>query len=575
MEQIKTYEELLQELVTVRMQLEETNDTIEAIRSGEVDALVVKQKDGIQLYTLKSADQTYRIFIEQMTEGAVTLSEDNLILYCNSQFASLVQLPLQKITGQSFYQFIPPDCKQQCVQFIQKAWNETIKAELQLLAANGSSVPVLLSFKALHLEEGLSMSLIITDLTEQKQTEQLLKLNNKQLKEAQEITWQLNANLENKVKERTRELEASVLEKTKLSEELRSNQERLSLILETMAEGVGIIDVDGNLTYVNPMAQKILGLQKNEILTRTYYDPKWTNLRLDGTPLPKEEHPMSIMMKTSKPVFDHEIGVQAPGRDIFYISINAAPIYNANGVLIGGVGTFMDVTNRRKSIQQKDEFISVASHELKTPTTTLKASLQILKQMIATERESPLVPVFLDKANSSLQKLSGLIDDLLNVSRIEKGQLVLKRSLFNIYEMVKENAENLQLINKNMQINISGVQDVSIMADRYRVEQVLANLLNNAIKYSPSSSRIDISIELTEPDCVTVSIRDYGIGIPEEKQQHLFDRYYRVDYSGNQYSGLGLGLYISNDIISKHNGTIGVHSQPGDGSTFWFTLPLL
>ena len=564
----------MQELTNVRMQLEEANDTIEAIRSGQVDALVVKEKNGIQLYTLKSADQTYRIFIEQMTEGAVTLNEDNLILYCNSQFASLVQLPLQKITGQSFFHFISPDCKQACTELIQKAWNETVKAELLLLAANGNSVPVLLSFKALHLDEGLSLSVIITDLTEQKQTEQLLKQNNQQLKEAQAIAQQLNTNLELKVKERTQELETSVLEKTKLSEELRSNQEQLSLILETMAEGVGIIDVEGNLVYANPMAQKILGLQKSEMLTRTFYDPKWTNLRLDGTPLPKEEHPMDIMMNTGKPVFDHEIGVQAPGRDLLYISINAAPIYNGNGTLIGGVGTFMDVTNRRKSIQQKDEFISVASHELKTPTTTLKASLQILKQIITTEKDSPLVPVFLDKANMSLQRLSSLIDDLLNVSRIEKGQLVLKKTLFNVYEMVKENAEGVQMINKKLEITISGVQDVSIMADRYRVEQVLANMLNNAIKYAPSSMRINIAIELAEPNRVKVSIRDYGIGIPQEKQEHLFDRYYRVDYSGNQYSGLGLGLYISNDIITKHNGTIGVNSQPGNGSTFWFTLPI-
>ena len=575
MEQTKTYEELLQELATVRMQLEEANDTIEAICSGEVDALVVKEKDGIQLYTLKSADHTYRIFIEQMTEGAVTLSEDNFILYCNSQFASLVQLPLQKITGQSFFQFIPPDCNQECIQFIQKAWNETVKAELLLLTANGNSIPVLLSFKALHLDEGLSLSLIITDLTEQKQTEQLLKQNNQQLKKAQAIAQQLNTNLELKVKERTHELETSVHEKTKLSEELRSNQERLTLILETMAEGVCIIDVKGNVTYANPMAQKILGVQRSDILNRTYNDVKWKNLRIDGTLLPEEEHPMTLMMKTGVPVYDYEISVQPPDRDKFYISINAAPIRDSYGTLIGGVGTFMDVTNRRKSIQQRDEFISVASHELKTPMTTLKASLQILERMMTTEKDSPMLPVFLNKASSSLVKLSGLTDDLLNVSRLEKGQLVLKKSLFNVYEMVKENVENLQFVNKHMDtVTISGVRDVSIMADKYRVEQVLANLLNNAVKYSPSSSRIDIAIELTEPDSVKVSVRDYGIGIPEEKQQSLFDRYYRVDHSGNQYSGLGLGLYISNSIITKHNGTIGVHSQPGEGSTFWFILPI-
>ncbi len=557
------------------MQLEEANDTIEAIRSGEVDALVVKEKDGHQLYTLKNADQTYRIFIEQMTEGAVTLNEDNLILYSNSQFASLIKLPLEKVTGQSFFQFIPSEYRDECNSLIKSAWQENNKGELFLLSSDKSCVPVLMSFKTLHLDEGLSMSIILTDLTKQKENEQLLKLKNQQLQEAQDIAQQLNASLENKVKERTSELETSVKEKTEIGEALRSNQERLTLILETMAEGVGIIDVGGKLIYANPMAQKILGLQKSEILARTYDDPKWVNLRIDGTPLPENEHPMSIMMETGMPVYDHEIGVQPPDRERFYISINAAPIRDGNGKLIGGVGTFMDVTNRRKSIQQKDEFISVASHELKTPMTSLKASLQILEQMMKTEKDSPMVPVFLNKASINLSKLSGLVEDLLNVSRLEKGQLILKKTVFNVYDIVKENVDNLQFVNKSIDsVTISGNREINILADKYRIEQVLANLLNNAVKYSQASPRIHISIDLCGSNAVKVSVQDFGIGIPEDKQRQLFDRYFRVDYSGNQYSGLGLGLYISNEIITKHNGEIGVESQLGKGSTFWFILPI-
>ncbi len=575
METTKTYEELLLELTELRQQLEEANDTIDAIRSGEVDALIVKEKDGHQLYTLKNADQTYRIFIEQMTEGAVTLNEDDIILYSNSQFASLVKQPLEKVTGQSFLFFIPPECKEECKQLIQNAWNENVKEELMLCATDGNRIPVLMSFKTLHLDEGLSMSIILTDLTKQKETQQLLKLKNDLLEEAQQTALQLNTSLENKVKERTRELETSVFEKTKISEELRSNQERLTLILETMAEGVCIVDIEGNVTYTNPMAQRILGLPKNELLSRRYNDSKWINLRIDGTILPKEEHPMIVMMRTGMPVYDYEIGVQPPGKEKIYISVNAAPIRNSNAILIGGVGTFMDVTNRRKSIQQKDEFISVASHELKTPMTTLKASLQVLERMISMEKDSPLVPVFLNKANISLSKLSGLIDDLLNVSRLEKGQLVLKKSFFNVYDVVKENADNLQFVNKTIEaVTISGEQDVCIMADKYRIEQVLTNLLNNAVKYSPPPQRIYLTIELCNTNSVKVSVQDFGIGIPAEKQEQLFDRYYRVDYSGNQYSGLGLGLYISNEIIIKHNGQIGVESEFGKGSTFWFALPI-
>ncbi len=314
MKKAKTYDELESELQEVRLQLEEASETIEAIRSGEVDALVVKEKNGLQLYTLKSADQTYRIFIEQMSEGAVTLNEENLILYCNSQFSKLVQLPLEKVIGQSFFRFIAPESQPCCTSLIQKAWQENTKDELNLLAGNGKGVPTLMSFKILNLDEGLSMSIIITDLTVQKENQRLLSQKNEQLLAAQEIAQQLNASLEIKVKERTKELETALQQKTLVEKELLSNQERLALILETMAEGVGITDEQGNLIYANPMAQKILGLQKSEMLTRNYNNLKWANLRIDGSPLPHHEHPMEIIMVSGKPVFDYEIAIQPPGQ---------------------------------------------------------------------------------------------------------------------------------------------------------------------------------------------------------------------------------------------------------------------
>ena len=571
MEKTKSYDALTSELEELRMQLEEATDTINAIRSGEVDALIVKDKDGHQLYTLKNVDQTYRIFIEQMTEGAVTLSQENIILYCNSQFATLVQLPLGKVTGQSFLKFITPGCIEDCKTLIQKAWSSNAKGDLVLLASPGEEVPVLLSLQTLHLEEGSSLSIIVTDLSAQKEIQQLLEQKNQQLEEAQKIARELNTNLEKKVQKRTRQLEINIQEKTKAEAELRNNQDRLTLILETMAEGVGIIDVQGRFIYVNPMAQKILGYDKSEILTRAYNDTKWLNLRVNGTPLPYSEHPMYLMMTTEKPVYDYEIALQPPGKERFYISVNAAPIRDIAGKLIGGVGTFMDVTNRRKIIQQKDEFISVASHELKTPMTTLKASLQLLERIVKTDKSSAMLPVILNKAGINLNKLSGLVEDLLNVSRLEEGQLMLKKSLFNMYTVIDENIHNLQLSGL-YRIAIEGSRESEVFADKHRIEQVITNFINNAVKYAPKSYSIHISIEQFN-QCIKVSVQDFGIGIPADKQAHLFDRYYRVDYSGNQYSGLGLGLYISSEIIKKHNGQIGVQSQPGTGSTFWFIIP--
>jgi signal transduction histidine kinase len=307
------------------------------------------------------------------------------------------------------------------------------------------------------------------------------------------------------------------------------------------------------------------------MLMRTYNDAKWQNLRLDGSPLPYEEHPMSIMMATGKPVYDLEISIQPPDGDRFYISFNAAPIFDENGILAEGVGTFMDVTNRRRLTLLKDEFISVASHELKTPVTSLKLSLQLLSRM--KDNPSPLkMPQLIDQATKSLDKLSILIADLLNVSKVNIGQLHLNKTLFIIAKVVDDCCYHIRA-SGDYTIHTDGDLELKVCADIDRIDQVITNFVNNAVKYAPASKQIAVHI-IKQGNMGKVSISDKGPGIPNEKLPHLFDRYYRADSRGNQLSGLGLGLYIAAEIIKKHGGEIGVESELGNGSTFWFTLPI-
>jgi PAS domain S-box-containing protein len=178
----KTYEELVNEVNSLRLQLEEANDAIEAIRTGQVDALVVHGKKGHELYTLKTADQTYRLFIEKMIEGAVTLDQHGIIVYSNSQFASMVNMPLSKVIGLSFHNFIVPASKRQFTDLFHKGWKEDCKGEIGLLN-EGKSVDFQLSFTSLELDEGVSLSIILTDLTAQKEAQRQLKASNKQLEE--------------------------------------------------------------------------------------------------------------------------------------------------------------------------------------------------------------------------------------------------------------------------------------------------------------------------------------------------------------------------------------------------------
>jgi PAS domain S-box-containing protein len=176
----KTYEQLVKENESLLQQLEEATDIIHAIRTGQVDALVVKGKDGHELYTLKTADQTYRVFIEKMNEGAVTLNEDGIILYCNSMFASMLDLPLSKVIGFSFRNFIDEECQDIYKEIFQKGWTQDLKFEISI-RGNKNIVPCQLSVTTLQLDEGVSLSIIITDLTYQKEIQKLLKLNNESL----------------------------------------------------------------------------------------------------------------------------------------------------------------------------------------------------------------------------------------------------------------------------------------------------------------------------------------------------------------------------------------------------------
>lgn len=572
MDELRSHKELLAELNELRIQLDESNDTIEAIRSGEIDALVVKDKDGHQIFTLKSADQAYRIFIEQMTEGAVTLNQSNLILYSNNQFAKMLGVSLEKVIGQPFEKFLPPQYQGSFKFLISKAWDGNVKGELKLKSRNGLNPPVLLSLKTLELEEGKSMSIILTDLSSQKEAQKLLLQKNIQLEEAQKIAQQLNANLEKTVKERTSELEVTIAKKTRAEDELLANQERLTRILETMAEGVVIVDLSGNLTYANPMAHKILSIDVFESLTNIYGNEKWHNLKVDGSRLENKDHPISLMIEKGKEVYDHEIAIQPLNSDRFYISFNAAPLRDQKGTLIGGVGTFMDVTNRRKISQQKDEFISVASHELKTPLTSLKASMQILTRLIQSNNTSEKIPEFIEKANKNLSKILYLTEDLMNVSKIQHGQLPLNKTKFDLTKLVSDCCSHVKA-DDSFNFIMEGDKKVEIFADFQRIDQVVVNLINNAIKYAPLSKTIKLGVS-RQNGIAKVSVQDFGIGISPEKLPHLFDRYYRVDPSGIQFSGLGLGLYISSEIIDRHGGKIGVNSVEGQGSTFWFTLPV-
>ncbi len=223
-----------------------------------------------------------------------------------------------------------------------------------------------------------------------------------------------------------------------------------------------------------------------------------------------------------------------------------------------------------KSHQKKDEFIGIASHELKTPLTSVKLYLETLAKM----KHEPLVHSFILKSKEGVKKLHNLILDLLDVSKIESGQLQLNHKELAIDELVDECIQDAQMNTTTHKITKAGTPSgLIILGDRDRLEQVLINLISNAIKYSPAETNVVVETTKTGNE-VTVTVKDQGIGIADTEHTKIFGRFYRAKDSNAVISGFGLGLYICSQIIKRHGGKIGVHSEEGKGSTFFFTLPL-
>ncbi|WP_051189784.1 CHASE domain-containing sensor histidine kinase [Daejeonella oryzae] len=224
-----------------------------------------------------------------------------------------------------------------------------------------------------------------------------------------------------------------------------------------------------------------------------------------------------------------------------------------------------------KSLEsKKDEFIGIASHELKTPLTSIKAYMQLLERADLNEREKN----FIQKANSNVNKLSNLIGDLLDVSKVQAGRLQLNNATFSVISMIDESIENVQHMYSTHQIiKKDSIPDVELYGDILRLEQAMTNLLVNAIKYSPGASSIYVNAVVLS-DEVRIEVIDQGLGISKENQEKVFDRFFRAEELSPVISGLGMGLYISNEIVKRHQGKMGVKSRINEGSTFCITLPL-
>ena len=231
-----------------------------------------------------------------------------------------------------------------------------------------------------------------------------------------------------------------------------------------------------------------------------------------------------------------------------------------------------EIEFRKEAERKKDEFISIASHELKTPMTSIKGYIQLLERSLDKE-DLETTRVRLHKVQNQVEKLNLLVADLLDISKIESGKLKFNKKYYSFDKILDHIVEIMEQANPQVKFIKKGQITTEIFGDEMRIEQVIINFITNAIKYAPDSDEVHITSEL-RGDEIYFSVRDFGIGMAKEHQQQIFDKFYRVEETSERFQGLGIGLYICQEIIERHEGKIGVNSEPDEGSEFYFTIPL-
>jgi PAS domain S-box-containing protein len=610
------------EIFELHQRLEEAEDTLRAIRTGEVDALVVDSPNGEMIYTLTSADYPYRLMIDEMNQGAVSVSPDSIILYSNRNFAGMLGLTGTKVTGTQFGDYVASNMRDQFARDLLAARNQGVRREYLLKHRTGREVPVLISFARLQPQTN-TISIVVTDLTTQKeQEEELRKAKN---------------GLEEQVTERTKELRDSERRLFRILEHSAADLKAMRLLNEigTRCARDGN-DLEACLQEILRVAIEISGADKGTIqlvdsvhgllnlTAKSGFDISFNEFLSDGA----NSSTSSAALETQQRVIVDDVRhsalfVGSPSLSAMnnagVRAVQSTPLVSSEGNVLGVISTHFTTTRRpteqemrlidllarqaadyleRKRVEQekeellerehelrntaeeanrlKDEFLAIMSHELRNPLNVILGYAELLLRSEEIRGSAPLRRMA-DAVKRNAVAQSKLIRDLLDLSRLRSGKLELNRetvspvvSIHNAIETVR-----LEAAEKNIKIDVEAPEDaVFVKADPVRLEQVIWNLLNNAVKFTSRDGWIAVKL-LAETDQIVLTVEDNGQGIDSSFLPHIFEIFRQADSGANRsQSGMGIGLAVVQQLVELHGGSVSAHSEGvGQGASFTICLP--
>jgi len=335
--------------------------------------------------------------------------------------------------------------------------------------------------------------------------------------------------------------------------------------LDNMPVKIIIGDAQGRAEFWNKLWYEYTGLPAD------YPKNKLWKAALHPDDIQRTYNGMSYSVRTGSELqIEYRLKRASDGQYRWHFA-QASPLKNDEGKVIKWLVAVTDIHDQKEAENRKDIFLSVASHELKTPLTSLKTLLHIYKNEIMADNDA--CPGVLEQAESQLARIERLVGNLLDASKINAQRMVYRFEEFNFGEMIRESVERMQQQTEKHTIVLEQNAKVLFIGDKLRLEQVMNNLLSNAIKYSPAAGKIVVRSFVLQND-LYVSVQDFGIGITPENKENIYTAYYRANDTSANFEGLGIGLYICSEIVKSHLGKIWVHSVPAQGSTFYVSLPI-
>ncbi len=528
---------------TLRTRLEEAEQTLQAIRRGEADAIVVDGPDGDRVFTLKGADHGYRVLMDEMSEGVATLTEGGLVSYCNRRFASMLGLPPERVVGMPIKRIVASAARHRVAALLQAGLSTVNKGEFELERGDGTTVATLLAVSKVQIDGSVTLCVIANDLTEEKERDR-----------------------------------AVAAERAARDAALRASEERYRRIVETAVEGVWLVDAEGSTTFANGALSEMLGYNSATLCGRPIFD------------FMEEESAAAarrFLARRRRYTEMREFGLRAKNGRTLWALLSMSPIENDQGGYAGAVVMVSDVSERRKLQAQlllADRMSSLGTlsagvaHEINNPLTYVIASLDLLAERLPelaaslAPQEAEFVDEQLKRAREGTARVRRIVRDLKSFSRADEETITtteLRKSLDTAITLVWNEIKHRARLVKEY----DGLP--AVRANEARLGQVFINLLVNAAQAMPEGEiERNVLRIVGRTDALgnaVVEIHDTGCGIPPEHLDRIFEPFFTTKPVGE---GTGLGLAICHGIVSSLGGTLSVQSEVGRGTTFRVVLPV-